>query len=238
MSHAPHSIRVLIADQQPLFCRGIRIALGTNCGIQVVGEAFDGSALLKLLYRAEPNVLLVDSSFLNHPGFEEAFGNRSSYIRLVVMLNSLSRSQIVGALRSGAMGIILRSAPQSEFPICIQTVYDGRYAIHSEALEVMVKVLRETETLPGSYNGTTSGAYALTARELEIIAKITAGLSNREVCEEFSISERTVKHHLTRIYNKIGVTNRLALALFAINNRLTSSNSTEPNGFSNGAAHE
>jgi DNA-binding NarL/FixJ family response regulator len=102
----------------------------------------------------------------------------------------------------------------------------------------MAKVLREAEIAPHFHNGAASGTYDLTARELEIIEKITIGLSNREVCEEFSISERTVKHHLTRIYNKIGVTNRLALALFAINNRLISSNSTEPNGYSNGAAHE
>jgi DNA-binding CsgD family transcriptional regulator len=62
--------------------------------------------------------------------------------------------------------------------------------------------------------------FALTRRELEIIAKITAGLSNKEVGHAFSISERTVKHHLTNIFNKIGVSNRLALALFAVNHQL------------------
>ena len=140
--------------------------------------------------------------------------------------------------------MVLKTGSPSELLYCIHSVHCGKYAIGSEAIEVMVKALRDAS--PNGNNGVSQGKFALTNREIEIIGRITAGLSNRQVCEEFSISERTVKHHLTRIYNKIGVTNRLALALFAINNRLISTPvamlnqqlqpNRLPNGFSSGAA--
>ena len=230
MSQASHIIRVLIADQQSLFCRGARIALGSDSNIHVVGEACEVPSLLKLLGRLELNVLLVDLTLAKQSGIKEFF--RNSSVRLIVLLNTLDRPQIIEALRLGATGMVLKTASPAQLRESIESAYIGKYAISSEAMEIMVAILRETP--PGDF-GVPSESYTLTARELEIIEKITAGLSNREVCEEFSISERTVKHHLTKIYNKVGVTNRLALALFAINNRLITSHTSEPNGFSNSA---
>lgn len=243
MSHGSESIRVLIAGPPSLFWRGLRAGLGSIDDIEVVGESADGPTLIKLMQRLGPHVLLTDAESVTCKGFEDVF--RVSTARVVVTLATLDEGRIVNALRAGATGILLRTASPAELVQCIRIVHSGKYAIGSEAIAALVKVVRQAA--PTISNGATPGAYALTPRELGIIEKITAGLSNREVCEEFSISERTVKHHLTRIYSKIGVTNRLALALFAVNHRLidTQRNAQhpltqvrEPNGFANGAAHD
>jgi DNA-binding NarL/FixJ family response regulator len=113
----------------------------------------------------------------------------------------------------------------SDLPVLlksIRSVAAGHYWLESNRVGLLVEVLRDF--LPRYQGNTTTSPndYGLTARELSIIAKITTGRSNKEVGQEFSISERTVKHHLTNIFNKLGVSSRLQLALFAANHHLMS----------------
>jgi len=144
---------------------------------------------------------------------------------VVAMVDSPDRMQIVEALRLGAVGIISKGAAPRVFRNSIRMASEGRYWMDSEAIGILVEAFRES--LPrGNGNGTKPPAASdLTARELEIVARVAAGLSNREVSEEFSISERTVKHHLTNIFSKVGVSNRVSLALFATNHHLTNGQS-------------
>lgn len=243
MSYEPQPTRVLIATK----CQRIPSLLGSDRKIRVVGVTADESALFTLTNQLQPHVLLIDFSMVEHSEFEKALKRCPSPPRLVMMQSTLDRSRVVEALRLGATGIVLTTTSPADLLHCIHTVRNGKYSITSEIIDVIVTVLREA--LPNGSNGAIPGKFALTARELDIIAKIGAGLSNRQVCQEFSISERTVKHHLTRIFSKVGVTNRLALALFAINNRLVDTpthllnqqpppNHTNQQRFSNGSAHK
>jgi len=136
------------------------------------------------------------------------------------MLTNVDKPQILESFRLGAQGVVLKTANRNVLAESIQSVMAGQYWLDSETLRVMVHALREL-LLPCN-EGTPVRDYGLTPRELDIIAKIANGRSNKEVGEEFSISERTVKHHLTNIFSKVGVSSRLQLALFAVNHDLKS----------------
>jgi len=141
----------------------------------------------------------------------------SVQVRILVLLTAMERGQIVDAFRLGADGVALRDASQLVLLKSIRGVSAGTYWLEGEGARVLVGVLREVLS---QQSRTALTDYGLTPRELEIVAKIASGHSNREVGRDFSISERTVKHHLTNIFSKVGVSNRLELALFAMNHRL------------------
>jgi len=134
------------------------------------------------------------------------------------MLKEIVEAQVIDALRLGAHSIVLKTATPTALLGSIHDVAAGNYVLGREVITILVRALRDF--LSADTRVASTADFALTRRELEIIAKITTGLSNKEVGHEFSISERTVKHHLTNIFNKIGVSSRLALALFAVNHQL------------------
>jgi|HubBroStandDraft_3_1064219.scaffolds.fasta_scaffold70316_2 two-component system nitrate/nitrite response regulator NarL len=218
--HRP--IRIVIADDQAIYRRSLRRILESTDGLQVLGDVSDTSLAIKLAHRLKPDLLLFDLALCRQsaPQVLNGFASHVAPVRIVAMVAAIEKSYIVDAFRLGAHGIILRTAPPDVLVRSIRTVMTGRYWLDSESVAMLVDVLRES--LAEGNGNTSPKDYGLTPRELEIIAKIAIGRSNRQVGEEFSISERTVKHHLTNIFTKIGVSSRLQLALFAVNHRLMS----------------
>jgi two-component system nitrate/nitrite response regulator NarL len=220
MDEALQNIKILIADEQPIFRHGLRRLLESSPGIHVVGEAGDVSTVMALTRQLKPHILLLDLALpLASERFElKNLANAPESPRIVAMLKVIVESQVIDALRLGVHSIVLKTATPTVLLGSIRDVAAGNYVLGREVLSILVRALQgflsvDTRTMPRV-------DFALTRRELEIIAKIAAGLSNKEVGHAFSISERTVKHHLTNIFNKIGVSNRLALALFAVNHQL------------------
>jgi len=214
------SVRIVIADDHTIFRDGLRRLLEAEPELEVVGEAADGAETVTQTRRLTPDILLLDLAMPRVPGMdalrELSTGDEATKTKIIVLTAAVERLQIVQALQMGARGLVMKEAATQLLMKAIRTVMSGQYWIGREAVGDIVDFMRTNasgEKPPRNFG--------LTKREMEILAAIVAGLSNKEIARRFALSEDTVKHHLTNIFDKVGVASRLELALFAINNHLT-----------------
>lgn len=220
MSNERKVIRIVIADERPFFRQGLRRLLESDAGLCVVGEASDASRTAVLVRDIKPDILLIDLDLSIELKIETLTTLGASPVRIVTMVSTDEKADILRAFMLGVHGIVLKASAPRVLLNSIHGVMAGQYSLEYESLGILVEALR---AVPANGNGTSCPKdYGLTRRELDIITKIASGRSNKEVGEEFSISERTVKHHLTNIFTKVGVTSRLQLALFAVSHNLNS----------------
>jgi two-component system, NarL family, nitrate/nitrite response regulator NarL len=222
MSKESNAIRIVIAGEHPILRQDLRRSLESEPGLLIVGEASDACGANQLTRQFKPDILLID--FTLSQRFElQVLNDSASHshpVRIVVMVTAIEKAHLVEAFRFGAHGIVLKTSTPRVLLNSLRSVMAGQYWLESESVAVLVQALRESLS---QGNGAKSPKdYGLTPREVEIMTKIATGSSNRQVGEDFSISERTVKHHLTNIFTKIGVSSRLQLALFAVNHHLMS----------------
>jgi two-component system nitrate/nitrite response regulator NarL len=219
MSNEYSAIRIVIADEQPALRQDLRVCLETDSDIRVLGEASDANGTADLVRRMKPDILLVDLGLSRDPKIHPLTNLiGASEVRMVAMVATIQKPVIVEAFLLGAQGIVLKASAPRVLLKSIRSVMAGHYWLEHDSLGILLEALREV--LSRDNSASSRKEYGLTRRELDIITKIVSGRSNREVGEEFSISERTVKHHLTNIFGKVGVTSRLQLALFAVNHHL------------------
>jgi DNA-binding NarL/FixJ family response regulator len=215
-------IRIVIADDHPIFRDGLRRLLEAEPDLKVVGEACDGAEAVKLARQLKPEILLLDLAMPRHPGLEAlrdlSTTSASSPVRVILLTAAAEKSQIVEALQLGARGVVLKDSATQLLLKSIHTVMTGEYWVGREAVSNLVQYLRMQ--MQSSQDDARQRKYGLTPRELEIVSTVVAGYSNKEIAEHFKISEDTVKHHLSNIFDKLGVSTRLELALFAVNQSL------------------
>ena len=215
--------RIVIAGAHSVFRYGLRQLLASEPDFRVIGEASDGAEVVKLARQFKPHLALLDLPLGGCAGLEVVrdLVVVSSTVRIVLLTSSNEKSQIVEALQLGAHGVVQKGSPPRVLLEGIRTVISGQYWLARESLAFIVEALRELQP-QGNGNGSAKD-YDLTPRELALIARVVAGLSNKDLGREFSVSERTVKHHLTNIYEKLGISNRLELAVFTLNHHLSES---------------
>jgi DNA-binding NarL/FixJ family response regulator len=210
---------VLIADDDPIVRDVVRARLTAGNEFEVVGEATDGWSAVEQAAKLRPDVLLLDLLMPNLPGIEalEELSGKIAQGQTIVFSSAVGPQQIVEALQLGARGILNKNRI-SELEQAIRAVLGGMYWIEGREVANVSSLLAE---LSGTLSKETpTRSYGLTQREIEVIGLVTEGCSNREVASRMSITEDTVKRHLTNIFDKVGMSTRLELALFALKNRL------------------
>jgi len=214
--------RIVIADDHPIFRDGLRRLLETEPDLKVVGEACDGSEAVKLAKQLKPDILLLDLAMPRHPGLEAlremSSNSNQNAVRVILLTAAAEKNQIVEALQLGARGVVLKDSATQLLLKAIHTVMAGEYWVGRESVSNLVQYLRTL--VQSSGEEARQKKFGLTPRELEIVSAVVAGYSNKETAEYFKISEDTVKHHLSNIFDKLGVSTRLELALFAVNQSL------------------
>jgi len=214
------AIRILLADKQTIFREGLRGLLSRESGFAVAGSEADDQAAMQAAVTLQPDILLLDLSMPPASAIEVlrncAAASRNT--RTIVLATSEQKAWIAEAFRLGARGAVMKDSGAQLLAQAIRSVAAGTYWLLDRAATNLGEVLRglaEPSMKLVSLKG-----FGLTPRELEIVSAIVSGCSNRQIAEQMSISYETIKHHLTNIYDKLGVFNRLELALFAIYHEL------------------
>ncbi|MFQ5694926.1 MAG: response regulator [Terriglobia bacterium] len=215
------TIRVLVADDHTIFREGLCRLLEAEDDIKVAGEAARGEECLKLVASLKPDVLLLDLRMPGVSGLEvlTRLGGPESAVRSIILTASEDEQEYVEAVKRGAKGIVLKAAATERLLEGIRKVHRGEIWIDQRVAAEVMKAM----TAPAAPAGRRAEKSLLTPREQQIVGLVTQGFRNKEIAAHLSIGEQTVKNHLQNIYDKLGVSDRLELALYAVHHKLAQS---------------
>jgi DNA-binding NarL/FixJ family response regulator len=216
---ARSAARILIADDDPIVREILRNMLAAQNSFTVLGEARNGEETVKLARELKPDLLLLDLLMPNLPGLDALKEMTTSdfMVRTIVLTASITKQQVLQALQLGARGVVRKDA-LGELISAIRAVLDGQYWLDGKIVPNVVQLLNELAA--STKASAPRNDFGLTPRELEIVVLVTEGCGNREIAGRLTISEETVKRHLTHIFDKVGMSTRLELALFALDHGL------------------
>ena len=211
-------IRIVIAEDHPIVREGLRKLLQAEPEFAVVGEAGDGAAAVTMVRNLDPDVLIMDVAMPLMGGLEALRVlslSPSGSPRCILLTADIGDDDVVRAMQLGVRGIVLKDAGSQILFKCIRAVMDGRCWFGRSMVDSLMDALHAPPAA-----GPRSNRFGLTPRQLEIVAAVAMGLTNKQIAARLVVSEDTVKHHLTHIFDKLGLSTRVELALFATRNQL------------------
>ena len=204
------TIRILIADDHAVVRRGLRALIETEDGMEVVGEAGDGTQAVQKAGSLHPDVILLDLVMPQMDGIEaiQEIRRNDPESRILVLTSFSEDEKVLTAIEVGAMGCLLKDATPEELLRAIRDVYRGQSALNPTFARKLINKMREADKK--------SPVEELTAREVEVLRLVARGLSNKEIGDILFISEPTVRTHVSNILMKLDLPNRTQAALFAV----------------------
>lgn len=213
-------IRVVIADDHPIVRNALKDLLSLEEDIELVGEAQDGQELLEVVQQQHPDVVLLDLRMptLDGLGAAQALRQLHREIKIIILTASEDKAEFHKAMKMGCQGIVLKQTPPELIVKSIRKVHAGEIWLDAYTTAALIKEFSQTNNEAVSVRARDRSP--LSAREREIVCLVAQGYKNKEMAEKMNISEQTVKNHLHNIFDKLGVSDRLELALYAISKGL------------------
>ncbi len=212
-------VRVLVVDDQELFRRGLTMLLGSEEGIDVVGEAGDGVEGTTLAESVAPDVVLLDVRMPRRSGIEACRAIKESVpsAKIIMLTVSDEEADLYEAVKSGASGYLLKDSSIEEVAQAVRVVSEGQSLISPS---MAVKLIDEFKQISRPEKGAVGGGLRLTDRELEVLRLVATGMNNREIAKQLVISENTVKNHVRNILEKLQLHSRMEAVMYAVKEKL------------------
>jgi len=214
------TVGIVIADEYPIFRDGLRRLLETQPRLRILGETGDGLEVIRLVQDLRPDILLLGLSASPRSLVEtfERIAASGTSVRTILLAGAVDNPDVVTAVQLGAAGVIYKDSAADVLFKGIDSVMDGHWWVGDNVVSNVAASLRKL-----NHARRRAKAFGLTQRELEILRAMMSGCSNKQIASQISISESTVKRHVTHIFDKVGASNRVEVALFAAYHRLLDS---------------
>jgi len=204
-------IRILITDDHAVVREGLRTLIGTEPGMEVVGEAEDGLEAVQKACSLRPEVVLLDMVMPRMGGLEAIIEIKRECPEVhILVLTSFSDDETVfPAIKAGAIGYLLKNATPERLLVAIRDVHQGKPNMSSDIAKKLMSEIQHASNLPPTEE-------PLTAREMDVLRLVAQGLSNQEIAESLVIGDGTVRTHVSNILAKLHLANRTQVALYAL----------------------
>lgn len=210
-------IRVLVADDHAVVVRGLQALINTEHDMEVVGSAADGVEAVEAAQGLRPHVILLDLQMPRQDGLEAIAQIKATQpdARVLVLTSFDDDERVFAAVKAGALGYLLKDTPPPDLIAAIRHVSQGKPVLPSDIALKIIQEMQRSSPLPPTPD-------PLTPREVEVLRLVARGLSNDEIAGQLTLSERTVRTHISNILGKLHLANRTKAALYALKEGLAS----------------